>query len=899
MSDNARFHNKLHRKNHHSLPTPGYPDSGTDPIASQAEPFYGDFFLNGNLNVAGAINTTFSSLSNISITTPTLSSSVIFSPTNTLIVQLSGTQFAIPITPIGNVGSTYTPPVVPTGLTSNIITYLGKTYIVGPLSGNDANTWNSVWTVVSAGSANWNGNYTAVSSNSANWTTAYITTTAYAAISGSFIGGNTVYTYINSTSALNNPTYNAATYAQLSAQAFTVIAGTSAIRPIGGNNIALGTLSNIAGGCSNQVLSAGSSVIGGYCNIASGQYSNVAGGQNNISCGFISTVVGGWLNTSSGNYSTVAGGKSNCALNYAAVVGGGFGNVACNNGTFIGGGINNTASGIYSSIGGGSGNAALSSYSSVIGGSFNTALNVYSSVAGGICNVVSGNYSSVNGGWSNTVSGIYSNVSNGAKNNVTGNFSTVVGGTYNTASGCYGAIVGGQCNTLVGNSSFILGSNITALSANTVYVNNFCSLGAACNLGGTYSNYLCVSTGVGGSVIPNAVSQFFASANSYSQINNQNCNSGSNASTDYIATADNGSDATYYIDMGINSSGYTNTAFNIVSANDGYLYTQGGRLAIGTASSCDLIFHTGGTSSGYERMRITPQGFVGIGTSAPVATLTVIGGISATGAICGNNNIYSFSNASCAIIPVNGNNQAIGTYALISNGVCNTVNNTYTTIVNGLSNIGYAGAFIGSGCLNTSSGTYSTIPGGACNRASGNYSAVGGGSLNCATYNYDSVAGGNCNVASGGNSHVGGGLCNYAYAPGSTVVGGYCNTSSGLYSSIGGGCNNTIVSYASGSNIVGGSFNVINSPCSIIVGGSNNCTCQPYTFILGSSLSATQANYTYVNNISSTGIVATSAIYIGNSTAASVSVTGLTSKFPIYNATGTLIGYVPIYTSIT
>jgi hypothetical protein len=102
MSDNARFHNKLHRKNHHSVPTPGYPDSATDPIASLAEPFKGDFYLDGNLVVNGAINTVFTTLSNISIPVPTLSAAVGFQPTNSLIIQLSGVRYAVPVTLVGN-----------------------------------------------------------------------------------------------------------------------------------------------------------------------------------------------------------------------------------------------------------------------------------------------------------------------------------------------------------------------------------------------------------------------------------------------------------------------------------------------------------------------------------------------------------------------------------------------------------------------------------------------------------------------------------------------------------------------------------------------------------------------------------------------------------------------------
>jgi hypothetical protein len=50
MADNARFHNKLHRKNHHSIPTPGYPDSATDPIASTEEPFEGNMVVNATVS---------------------------------------------------------------------------------------------------------------------------------------------------------------------------------------------------------------------------------------------------------------------------------------------------------------------------------------------------------------------------------------------------------------------------------------------------------------------------------------------------------------------------------------------------------------------------------------------------------------------------------------------------------------------------------------------------------------------------------------------------------------------------------------------------------------------------------------------------------------------------------
>lgn len=56
MAGNARFHDKFHRKNHHTNPTAGFADSATDPIASPSEPFQGDFSLNGKLSASSSID---------------------------------------------------------------------------------------------------------------------------------------------------------------------------------------------------------------------------------------------------------------------------------------------------------------------------------------------------------------------------------------------------------------------------------------------------------------------------------------------------------------------------------------------------------------------------------------------------------------------------------------------------------------------------------------------------------------------------------------------------------------------------------------------------------------------------------------------------------------------------
>jgi cytoskeletal protein CcmA (bactofilin family) len=101
------------------------------------------------------------------------------------------------------------------------------------------------------------------------------------------------------------------------------------------------------------------------------------------------------------------------------------------------------------------------------------------------------------------------------------------------------------------------------------------------------------------------VAQFTANVPQYSQVYNQNLSSNSGASTDFVAANDIGGEINNYIDMGINSSTYNESAYSIQYANDGYVFINGGNLTVGTQTlNKDIVFHTDGTTADKEAGRV-------------------------------------------------------------------------------------------------------------------------------------------------------------------------------------------------------------------------------------------------------------------------------------------------------
>lgn len=142
----------------------------------------------------------------------------------------------------------------------------------------------------------------------------------------------------------------------------------------------------------------------------------------------------------------------------------------------------------------------------------------------------------------------------------------------------------------------------------------------------------------------------------YSQIAFRNTGTSPDSSTDIIAYCDTGTDASGWIDMGVTSSNFSDPAFTITGAHDGYIFyeakantTGSGNLVFATGANGThnhIVFAAGGLSSDNTQMTIFPDVNVHIeiptpSTSPSTGALTVVGGVGIQGNlnIAGNVNI--------------------------------------------------------------------------------------------------------------------------------------------------------------------------------------------------------------------------------------------------------------------
>ena len=164
--------------------------------------------------------------------------------------------------------------------------------------------------------------------------------------------------------------------------------------------------------------------------------------------------------------------------------------------------------------------------------------------------------------------------------------------TLETADSRYLKLIGG---VELGSVSFSAGlTSVGPISISNSSASTSSTTGAIQSLGGAYlgnssiiNNQLTVIGTGSASSLSGLKINSYETSNGFIQNNIQNLSSGAGASCDWVATNNNGNDSAGFVDLGINSSGFSGA---VGGASDSYLYSvadlssNGGNLWVGSGS---------------------------------------------------------------------------------------------------------------------------------------------------------------------------------------------------------------------------------------------------------------------------------------------------------------------------
>ena len=294
-------------------------------------------------------------------------------------------------------------------------------------------------------------------------------------------------------------------------------------------------------------------------------------------------------------------------------------------------------------------------------------------------------------------------------------------------------------------------------------------------------------------LLANTVAQFTGNSETFLQTNLQNLRA--NGSADYVATADIGTNANNYVDLGINNSTYNDPEYSATKALDGYLYTYGsldnsadGNLIIGTASTgANVLFIAGGTTTENVIAKITKFGITLNNSSRLEFTDGSIQTVAAAPASLSQGAYDTANSASSNTIIIQGVNitqnnniTSVNQYAQSAFATANDVNgyavSAFAT-ANGANGLA-AGAYNTANAVNTYAQSAYATANGANGLAAGAYNTANGA---------NGLAAGAFNTANGANGLAAGAFIkannalantfsitvnNSIYIPGSLVVDG-------------------------------------------------------------------------------------------------------------------------------
>lgn len=237
----------------------------------------------------------------------------------------------------------------------------------------------------------------------------------------------------------------------------------------------------------------------------------------------------------------------------------------------------------------------------------------------------------------------------------------------------------------------------SANTSNSTFVGVDISQGKTVQFSGTtlaQQLYLNNTLVVGNNTIqlPNTVAQFSGNVASYLQINAQNFSNV--GSVDVILTADDGTDAGGYLDLGLNNSQFNANAAGQTSQlpHDGYLIVDGpganatGNLILGTANpGTNVVFAVGGYQSNNIVAVVAANGivmntntYITFADGTKISTTNVI-----TSAFLEANAAWTLANAAFAL--ANTDTSGLVTTINFVNAMANTTNLAYTQANNAAS----------------------------------------------------------------------------------------------------------------------------------------------------------------------------------------------------------------------
>jgi len=345
--------------------------------------------------------------------------------------------------------------------------------------------------------------------------------------------------------------------------------------------------------------------------------------------------------------------------------------------------------------------------------------------------------------------------------------------------------------------------------------------------------------------------------NNYLQLNIQNTNAGATASSDVVATANNGTELDMYIDMGINGSNYVDNGNSVGAANDAYLYSTGKHLHIGNATPNEpLGFFVGGLGAEANRkFQLNPNNQHQMSGSLNITgSLFVLSGI--TGSLFGTSSWAVTSSYTLnALSSSYSLNSTSASYSLNATSASYALSSSFASTGNGIFSGSFSGSFQGNGSGLTN------IP------ASGivglNLSQIASGSV---TASVSPTFGFRVNA----NSTI--------IGSGSTVLN--VSGSTGTLLQVTDSNSGTLLSVITGSTTI---FQVLSSGL-VVTSGSNTSTGGYTGSLLGTAsyaLNANTASYALNSTSASYALNATSASYAVSSTSASYSVNSTSASYAV------------------